>query len=70
VYCNTNPVIYIENLDEAPKVHTGDYLGDLTDELQDFGSGFFIEEFVSGGIKNLHLWSFALPQGNVHLNVK
>ena len=51
-------------------MQTGDYLGDLADELEEFGSGFFIEEFVSGGIKNLHLWSFALPQGNVHLNLK
>lgn len=26
---------------------TGDYLGDVTDELKEFGAGFYIEEFVS-----------------------
>ena len=31
---------------------TGDYLDDLTDELEECGSGFCIEEFVSKGQKN------------------
>ena len=62
LYCDTDSVIFIQNVDEAPKVHTGDYLGDLTDELEEIGSGSFIEEFVSGGPKSTHLWSFALPQ--------
>jgi len=31
---------------------TGDYLGDVTDELEEFGSGSFIDQFVSGGPKN------------------
>jgi len=33
-------------------VTTGEYLGDLIDELEDFGSGSFIDQFVSGGPKN------------------
>jgi hypothetical protein len=45
-------VIYVQNLDEPPKVTIGDYLGDHTDELEKFGSGSFIDEFVSGGHKN------------------
>jgi len=36
----------------TPKVKTGDYLGDLTDELEEYGSYSFVEEFVSGGPKN------------------
>jgi len=32
-------------------VTTGDYLGDLTDELEEFGSGSFIDQFVLGGTK-------------------
>jgi hypothetical protein len=28
-------------------VETGDYLGDLTDELEEFGCGSYIEEIVS-----------------------
>ena len=45
-------VIYIEKVDEPPKVTIGDYLGDLTDELEDFSSASFIGEFVSGAPKN------------------
>jgi hypothetical protein len=70
LYCDTDSVIYIQKVDEAPKVETGDYLGDLTDELEEFGSGCYIEEFLSGGPTTMDLLSFALPQRNVHLNVK
>jgi len=38
-------------VDEPPKLKR-DYLGDLTDELEEFGSGSYIEQFVSGGPKN------------------
>ena len=38
-------VIYVQKVDEPPKVAIGDYLGDLTGELEEFGSGSFIDEF-------------------------
>jgi len=41
-YCDTDSVIYIQKGDETPKVKTGDYLGNLTDELEEFGSGSYI----------------------------
>ena len=53
LYCDTDSVIYVQRVDELPKVTTGDYLGDLTDELEEFGSGSYIDEFVLGGPKNL-----------------
>jgi hypothetical protein len=46
--------------DEPQRVRTGDYLDDLTDELEEFGSGSYIEEFVSGGPKN-HAFSVFCP---------
>jgi hypothetical protein len=52
LYYDTDSLIYIDKVGKTPKVKTGDYLGDLTDELQDFGRGSYIEEFVSGGPKN------------------
>ena len=52
LYCDTDSVIYIQNVNEPPKVETGYYLWDLTDQLKVFGSGSYIEEFVSGGPKN------------------
>jgi len=36
----------------TPKYHIGDYLGDLTDEFEKYGSCSFVEEFVSAGPKN------------------
>jgi hypothetical protein len=52
LYCDTDSVIYVQKPDETQKVRTGDYLGDLTDELEEFGQGSYITEFVSGGPKN------------------
>ena len=59
--------IYVQKVDEPPKVITGDYMGDLTDELEEFGSGSFIDQFISGGSKN---YASALRLVNVQLNVK
>ena len=52
MYCETDCLIYIHIVDEPPKVRTGVKLVHLTDELEVFGSGFYIEDFVSGGPKN------------------
>jgi len=43
LYCDTDSVIFIQNVDEPPNVRTGDYLGHLTDELEEFGFQSFIE---------------------------
>ena len=42
-------VIYVQKEGEPPKVTIGDYLGDLTDELEESDSGCSIDEFFSGG---------------------
>ena len=50
---------------------TGDYLGVLlTDELEEFGSGSFIEQFVSGGAKNCVFGNLPHRLVNVQDNVK
>lgn len=36
----------------TPSPPTGDFLGDLTDELLDYGPGIYINSFVSGSLKN------------------
>ena len=54
MYCDTDSVMYIQNEDEPPKVKTAYYLGDLTDELEEFVSGSYIEVFVSGGLEIMH----------------
>jgi hypothetical protein len=52
LYCDTDSVIYVHKVGMTQKMKTGDYLGDLTDELEKFSAGSYIEEFVSGGTKN------------------
>jgi hypothetical protein len=52
LYCDTDSVVYVQKTAEPPKVAIGNYLGDLTDELEEYGSGSYIDEFVSGGPKN------------------
>ena len=52
LYCFTDSVIYIQNVDKPSKVKTAYYLSDLTDELVEFGPGSYIEQSVSGDPKN------------------
>ena len=47
LYYDTDSVIYLWK-EEQPQIATGDFLGDMTDELD----GEHIVEFVSGGAKN------------------
>jgi hypothetical protein len=51
LYYDTDSVIFTQKEGE-PDVETGDYLGDWTDELREYGPGAYISEFVSGGPKN------------------
>jgi len=60
LYCDTDSVISIQNVDEPPKVRTGYYLGNLTDELEQFSSGSFILEFVSGDQRTMR-FLFSAP---------
>lgn len=48
LYFDTDSVIYVERK-ETPKILTGDFLGDMTNEL---GPNEYIDCFVSGGPKN------------------
>jgi hypothetical protein len=62
IYMDTDSVFFTEKPGE-PTLPLGDYLGDLTDELSDFGQGAYISEFVSGGPKN-YAFEVTIPQTN------
>jgi hypothetical protein len=64
LYCYTDSVIFAQNI-QPQRVKTGDYLGDLTDELEEFGSDSYIQEFVSGGPKNYE-FSLFCPSTRKH----
>lgn len=51
LYCDTDSVIYVEKPNCSEDIKTGEFLGDLTDEIDKDGSGSFITEFVSTGPK-------------------
>ena len=50
-YCDTDSVIYIQNVNEPKRVKTGEYLDELADELEEYGAGSYVEELVSSGPK-------------------
>lgn len=51
LYFDTDSIIFIsKNSDQNPE--TGDYLGDLTDEIAEYGDGAYICSFVTAGPKN------------------
>lgn len=51
LYFDTDSVIYLQEPGSTP-IETGDLLGDMTNELKDFGKDAYIQTFVSGGAKN------------------
>ena len=46
MYCDTDSVVFLHKDNEHKKVKTGDYLGDFTNELEEYRSGSFIQELV------------------------
>ena len=48
LYCDTDSAIFVQKDNDLPKVKTEDYRGDLTDELEEYGSDSYIHDFVSG----------------------
>lgn len=51
LYYDTDSVIYVSKAGEFD-VPTGEFIGDMTDELEAYGPNSYITEFVSGGPKN------------------
>lgn len=51
LYYDTDSVIYISRPEEFD-IPTGEFIGDMTDELESYGVNSYIIEFASGGPKN------------------
>ena len=71
LYYDTDSIIYISNKCEYDPP-TGNCIGDMTDELEEFGTGSYINEFVSGGPKNYayKIWSTKEQMEKVVCKVK
>ena len=67
---DTDSIIFTEKEDDVYKPETGVYLGDMTDELEHYGYGTYIDEFVSGGPKN-YAYSTVTPNSEEkHVTIK
>ena len=64
VYCDTDSVIYELSSDACENLPTGQFMGDLTSELDE---GEVIEQFVSGGPK---VYAFVTNQNRVVVKIK
>lgn len=71
LYYDTDSVIYVSRPNEYD-VPTGEFVGDMTDELEKEGLGSYITEFVSGGPKNYayKFWSTMEQKEKVCCKVK
>ncbi|KYN11067.1 hypothetical protein ALC57_16785 [Trachymyrmex cornetzi] len=66
LYYDTGSCIYLstgEPNEYEPR--TGNFLGDMTDELESYGRGSYIESFVSGGPK-FYSYIVRTPEGRTH----
>lgn len=70
-YYDTDSVIYVSRPDESD-IATGQFVGDMTDELENYGSGSYIKKFVSGRPKNysFRIYSTKKQRGVVVCKVK
>jgi hypothetical protein len=64
LYCDTDSVIYRKSVDPSRNLKLGNFLGDLTDELE---SDDWIVDFVSGGPKN---YAYRTCKGKTVVKVK
>lgn len=69
LYYDTDSVIYISRPSE-PDLPLGRYLGDLTDELEDYGPDAHINAFVCGGPKNYAYQVFIPSTGDIIPKIK
>ena len=70
LYFDTDSVIY-KTLPERDPVPVGNFLGDMTDELEsDYGTDSYITRFVSGGPKNYAFEVYSPNTGSVHTTMK
>ncbi|KYN29421.1 hypothetical protein ALC57_01133 [Trachymyrmex cornetzi] len=66
LYYDTDSCIYLstgEPNEYEPR--TGNFLGDMTDELESYGRGNYIESFVSSGPK-FYAYIVRTPEGRTH----
>ena len=62
----SDSVIYVTRPGDIYHPKMGSFLGEMTDELEEYGEGASITEFISGGPKNYGFRGQAHPREEVH----
>ena len=69
LYFDTDSVFYVSKPGQE-NLPIGDYLGDLTDELADYGEGSYVTEFISAGPKNYSYKVYSTKDKKIHQVIK
>jgi len=62
--------VFYTSLPGQKNLPTGDYLGDLTDELEEYGTGSYVTEFISAGPKNYSYKVYSTNDKKIHQVIK
>ncbi|XP_030758042.1 uncharacterized protein LOC115883772 [Sitophilus oryzae] len=69
IYTDTDSVIYLSKAGQED-IPLGNFLGEMTDELEGYGEGSYIDEFVSGGPKNYAYKVYSPKSGEYSITCK
>ncbi|XP_030757090.1 uncharacterized protein LOC115882961 [Sitophilus oryzae] len=69
IYTDTDSVIYLSKTGQED-IRLGNFLGEMTDELEGYGEGSYIDEFVSGGPKNYTYKVYSPKTGEYSITCK
>ena len=70
LYCDTDSVVFLKKDNDPPKEKTRDYLGDLTNELEEYGPNSFLKSLCQAVQKTMR-FHFTPPRlENAQLNVR
>jgi len=69
LYFDTDSIIYLSRPGDEYEAPIGSFLGDLTDELEDYGEGAYIDKFIGAGPKN-YLYRVRKPDGSTESKMK
>ncbi|XP_030762206.1 uncharacterized protein LOC115887022 [Sitophilus oryzae] len=70
IYTDTDSVIYLSKAGQEEDIPLGNFLGEMTDELEGYGEGSYIDEFVSGGPKNYAYKVYSPKTGEYFITCK
>lgn len=70
IYVDTDSAFFIDCDDDPCDIPVGKFLGDMTDELECYGTGSYVIEFVSGGPKNYSYKVFSTNTNSIEIVCK